>query len=358
MIRRLYEPELPQNERNRIAQRAVDLTKRKAYKECLVSGECEGPIVGGHLIPRAWLKRISDHDGSVRVFAQLPINVFRAGDDYGGLPALEHINNALVGSFTCRKHEKVFSAIDDPNPDLTDYKNLNLMVYKPIIASLWLQKLLLQRAQDNLAQAPQAELFQLEVELQHQRINGLKYYKERVEECLSPHTCQNCQNDKCRVIGHEIFYVPGSPAVAVSGFSDGIRTRINPRSNSVEQIMNWGMTVLPLSKGHKVIFHHFVEEESIAEPVGRLLSHLQGKELQCQISYWILRSFEHSAIHPGRWKQFGERRSAMLDVFRNEMPDVGFGTMERIRKWDEDRFKPDLFTSNPNQLNLFYPSKR
>ena len=358
MIRRLYAPELPQNERNRIVQRAVNLTKRKAYKECLVSGECEGPIVGGHLIPKSWLKRVFDDQGNVMAFAQLPLNVFKEDREEELFPVLDHINNVLVGSFTCSKHEKVFRPIDDPNPDLTDYKNLNLMVYKSILATLWRQKLFLQQAQDSLAQAPQTELFESQAKLQHQRIYGLEYYKRQVEECLSPQTCHNCKDCQCKVIGHKIFDIRGNPALAVSGFCDGIMTRINPRFNSIERIVNWGMTVLPLSKGHKVIFHHFTEEESFAEPVGQLLSHLQGKELQGRISYWILKSFENLAINPHRWKQFGERRLAMLDVFHNEIPDVGFGTMGQIQRWDEDRFKPELPASNPNQLNLFHPNKR
>ena len=359
MIQRLHSPELPQNERNRIVQRAVDFTKRKAYKECLVQGECKGPIVGGHLIPRAWLKSICDENENVRAFAELPINVFGADCGENHFPVPDHINNVFVGSFTCRRHEEMFSPIDDPDPDLTDYRNLNLMLYKPILATLWRQKLLLQMAQDSLAEVPQREPFQFEVRLQQQRIKGLEYYKRQVERCLSPQTCRRCRGGKCKVIGHKIFHIPGEPALALSDFSDGVMERRNPRFNSVERIMNWGMTVLPLSRGHKVIFHHFIEEESIAEPVGQMLSRLQGKKLQGQISYRILKSFEHLAISAARWEQFGKRRrSAILDVFLNEIPDIGFGTMEEILKWEKDRFKPDLGAPNPNQLNLFNPDKR
>ena len=81
---------------------------------------------------------------------------------------------------------------------------------------------------------------------------------------------------KCKVIAHKVFHILGEPAIAVSDFSDGIRKRENPRFNSVEYIVNWGMTVLPLNKGHKVIFHHLVEEESIIEPMSQYLSHLHA----------------------------------------------------------------------------------
>ena len=357
MVQELHMPDLPENERKRIAQRATDLTKRKAYKECLAIGECEGPIVGSHSIPRAWLRKICDNDGKVRVFEKLPLNPFRANNDT--YPVLNHLNSVSVGYFTCERHERLFSRIDDPNLDVCDSGNLNLLVYRPILETLWTQNLLMQQARAKLAEAPQNELFEKEVGLQNQRIAGLRHYKKRIEGCLDPKTCHHCEGGKCRVVGHKTFHIPGEPALAVSGFSDGIRTRANARFNYVQHLMNWGMTVLPLSNGHMVIFHHFIDEEKIIEPLGRMLSHLHGKKLQGQISYWTLKSFEQLAISPSRWEQFGRhRRSAMLDVFYNEMPDVGFGDMEQIQKWDKDFFNPNPLAANYNQLNLFNPEKR
>lgn len=360
MIRKLYEPDLPQNERRSHAQLAVELTKRKAYKECMGIGGCRGAIEGGHVIPRSWLRKICDEEGQVQVFSTLPLLVFRKDmDSQPCFPISEHLNNAFVGSFTCRRHEEMFGPIDDPEPDLSGHRSLNLMLYKPIIATLWGHKLLLRQAEAKLTEVPQSELFQAEVKLHRQQVIGLEYYKQQTERCLSPQTCKNCRGGRCKVIGHTVFHVPGEPALAVSDFSDGIRTRTNPRFNSVEYIMNWGMTVLPHSKGHKVIFHHFIEEERIAKPIGQLLSRWQGKKLQGEISYRILKSFERIAISPRRWEQFGEtRRSAMLGVFANEVPDIGFGILEDVRRWERDRFKPDMPAPNPHQINLFNPNKR
>ena len=152
--------------------------------------------------------------------------------------------------------------------------------------------------------------------------------------------------------------MPGKPALVVSDFSDGIRTRINPRFRTVEYIVNWGMTVLPLNDGHRVILHHFVEEEPIIEPMSQQLSRLQGWKLQGEISHRMLKSFENIVIDPRRWQQLGgKRRQAMLDVFLNEMPETGFGDMETVMKWERNRFKPDMPAPNPNQLNLFSSNK-
>ena len=360
MIRRLYEPDLPQNERSRIAQIAVDLTKRKAYRECLGVGQCKGGVEGGHVIPRSWLRKICNDNGEVRVFSKLPLNVFKSHMDNGlDFPVLEHVNNVLVGSFTCRAHEEMFAPIDNPDVDLSDCGNLNLLLYKAVMAGLWQHKLFLQQAEAELAEVPQSDLFQLEAKLHRQQVMGLEHYKQLTEGCINPQTCRKCKGGKCRVIGHKIFQIPGQPALAASGFSDGIRTKINPRFRSAEYIMNWGITVLPHSEGHKVIFHHFTEDEDISVSVGQLLSQLQGKKLQGEISYWILKSFEDIAISPARWEQFGQsRRQAMLDVFSNEIPDIGFGDMGKIEKWERDRFRPETPASNPHQINLFNPNKR
>ena len=253
----------------------------------------------------------------------------------------------------------MFGPTDNPEMDLSNSRILNLLVYKPIMASLWRHKLLLQQAEAQLAEVPNSEPFQMEVELLRQQVIGLEHYKQLTEGCLSPQNCLKCNGSKCKTIGHKVFHIPGIPALAVSDFSNGIRTRINPRFGSIEYIMNWGITVVPQSKGHKVVFHHFIEEEELNIPVGQLLGHLQGKRLQGEISYWILKSFENIAINPARWEQYGRhRRQAILDVFSNELPDIGFGSMERIEKWERDRFRPPAPGQNPHQINLFNPNKR
>ena len=55
MTSRLNEPSLSENERKRISQIILDMTKRRAYRRCLATGQCKGIVVGGHVVPRAWL---------------------------------------------------------------------------------------------------------------------------------------------------------------------------------------------------------------------------------------------------------------------------------------------------------------
>ena len=311
------------------------------------------------MVPRSWLKKICDDEGQVRIFSKLPVNPFKShSEDTPYFPTLEHFNNTFVGSFTCEEHERMFSSTDNPEPDLCDSTNLSLMVYKPIIATLWQQELLLRSVQSALAELPESELLQSMVQLQQQRVIGLKYYKQQTEQCLDPQECQVCKGGKCKAIAHRIFHLPGEPAIAASDFSDG-RTRVNPLFGVTQYIANWGITVLPSNKGHEVILHHFVEEERIIEPMSQTLSGLQGKKLQRIISYQLLKSFENIAISPQRWEQFGEnRRRAIVGLFTNEVPDIGFGSIDTVMKWERDRLRPEMAIPNPNLINLFNPSKR
>ena len=360
MICKLNDPDLPQSERNRISQIFVELTKRKAYRHCLAPGQCKGFVVGGHVIPRSWLRRISNHEGEVRVFSKLPVNPFNPYPEEGPwFPTVEHFNNAFVGAFTCQEHEKMFFPVDTLEPDLGDSKTLNLLVYRPIIAALWRQRLLLQSAQAALAEVPESESFLAMVRLQRQRLIGLEHYKQETERCLHPERCRKCDGGKCKAIGHRVFHLSGDPAIAASDFSDGIRTRINPEFGLVDNIVNWGITVLPLDKGHKAILHHFIEEEDIIEPMSKRLSGLHGRKLQREISYRMLKSFENIAIDPMRWKQLGKnRRRAIREVFASEMPDIGFGSIDTVAKWERERFRRGIPIPNPNQINLFNPNKR
>ena len=233
------------------------------------------------------------------------------------------------------------------------------MVYRPIIATLWKQGLLLQAAQAALTEAPESELFQSMAQLQRQRVFGLEYYKRQIERCLTLHDCRKCTGGKCKSIGHRVFRLSGEPAVAASDFTDGIRTRINSRFGLVQNLVNWGLTVLPWNDGHRVILHHFVDEEGIIEPMSQHLSRFQGRKLQREISYQMLKSFENIGIDPFRWDQFGDRRRrAIVNVFTNELPDKGFGSIDTVMKWERTRGKSATPISNPNQINLFNPKRR
>ena len=103
----LPRPDLPDNEKRQYIQNLLEKSKRRNYKECLVSSDAARSehtkkIVKGHLVPRSWLRRIGTDD-HVYVFATHSRNLYH--EEATEIPRYEHINNVLFRYFTCRVHE-------------------------------------------------------------------------------------------------------------------------------------------------------------------------------------------------------------------------------------------------------------
>lgn len=357
MVRELYRPELPDNEKNRILQLHVEFSKIKRYKKCLVGVDDNhgGPVVRGHLIPRSWLQRISSAD-HVMVIVSQPVNLRNISST---APFIEiHINNALVRHFTCLEHEKIFYPTDNVDADLTDLGNLNLMAYKAVMGQQWLEKLLAQAFRNISSESPMDEVFRLQARLHTQNSIGLKYYKRQIERCLNPQNCRRCMGGPCKTVGHRVMHVKGEPTLAVSQFTSGSRSRWRPIERQIEHIANWGITVLPTAKGHTAVLHYFLEEESVVQADFGHIHRLQGRKRESAISELIIKSCENVALSPAWWEQIGSRRNAIEAMFTGNMPDIGFGSFEQIMKWESDRFEPNRSIVNPNQINLFRQTRR
>ena len=358
-MRRLFRPNLPENEKRRHIQEIIDRSKRRNYKKCLVEGEHDGKIVKGHLIPKSWFGKIAKDD-HVYVFATHSANLNDLYSDYWdvGVPKLEHINNALVRYFTCEKHEKDFFTVDSTEPDCSAPKVLNLMAYKALIGQFWLENLMWHAYRELSAGSPSDEVFRLQKRLFLQNVIGLRHYKKQIERCLDPDSCRRCKGRSCKLVAHEVITLRGEPSVAVSGFSSGVRSVVRPLEREVGHIANWGMTVLPNDKGHVVIFHYFPDERDLIGDDFEIISRLQGRKRESAISQGILQYFENIAISPDMWEQIGKRRKSIQKMFGETMPDVGFGSSEQIRKWEDRRLGPKVPIPNPNQINLFRKTKR
>ena len=356
-MRHLSRPSLPENEKRRYIQDLLEKSKRRNYKECLVSckaaqSEHVKKIVKGHLVPRSWLEKISTDD-HVYVFATHSVNLYH--EQGSEIPKYEHINNALVRYFTCKDHEEFFFCADNAVADLSDLKIPNRMAYKAIIGQLWLERLLQRGYREISASSPQDEVLKRQVHLHSQNVIGLSYYKKEIERCLSPEQCGRCRGRSCRVVGHKVIRMRGEPTVSVSQFCQGSRTRIRYAERQVENIANWGVTVLPNDKGHVAIFHYFLEEEDIVGPTFEYISGLNGRKREAAVSELILKSFENIAISPNMWDHIGKRKEAIRSAFYDNMPDIGFGSEEQLLKWEKERLHPARFerVPNPNQINLF-----
>ena len=362
-MRTLGRAELSENSKRRLLQSITDSTKRNRYRECLVVGNHRGKVVKGHIVPKSWLKKLSDDKDEVYVFASHPVRMLGESPDRElSIADKLHINNALVRSFTCEGHEPLFSSVDQTDPDLSNFNNLNRMLYRAISGQLWLEILIHNAFTKAFESSPQDELFQVIALMCRENRAGLRYYKKEAERCLDPEVCRRCRGGPCRTIAHRVIRLPGEGLLlSASQFTAGHRTVVRIPHNyhsepQVQPIANWGITVLPMSKGHKVVLHYFREEERFVRPEFDYIQSLQGRKQEAQISALLLSSCENIAISPHMWEQIGERRQqAILKMFQEERKDVGFGTEEMLAKWERDRMFPSrrIHVPHPNLVNMF-----
>ena len=360
---RLNRPEIQDNERKRIGQLLTHKTKLESYSRCMVCKKLNRRTVRGHSVPRNWLKQISSPDEEVLVFVTLPVSPLPKDLEIDGdliaVPTKPlHINNVHRRRFTCETHEKMFFPIDGLNPDTTSLWILNLMAYKAIIAESWTEAMLEEAHRAALAETPDDEVFRLQARLHHQNGIGLEHYKNQVEECLQPGPCNRCNGSRCKMVSHVVRHTTGAPTLAVSQFSSGSRTEVNPVYRTFKYIANWGLTVLPRDEGHTVILHYFPDELKDSEMMAQAVSDfssLNGRRLQEFVSMLILDSCENFAISLEAWEKYGPKRRAAIERrLGTELQDVGFGSMAQIKKWDAERLmKTKPSPPSPKQLNLF-----
>ena len=359
MVFQLHIPELTENEHRRLGQLHIEMLKRKKFKKCMVGKGCRGKIVQGHVVPHAWLKQIATAD-EVYVFSPYsPPKELVDWEDVYEPPVKNHANNALTRYFTCEEHEKLFFSIDKFDPDLSSLKNIHLVLYKSILAQIWLESFLLKCHRRLAEESPTDELYRALAQANAEHLQGLRYYKRETEKCLYPRRCKRCRGGPCKTIGHKKHRVQGKLGIASSAFSDGTRERrrIHPDYGRVFQpIANCGITVLPTERGHTTLIHYFKKESHIIQTELDHIAGLDGRKLEAYISAMVLSSCEDIAINPSFWEGLGRRRQeAIRKRFQEDMPDIGVGTSEMMDKWADELVKQDTIIRipNPNQINLF-----
>lgn len=192
MTYELHMPDIPENEERRIGQILTNMLKRKKFQKCMAEGKHSRKVAQGHLIPRSWLRAIGTSD-EVYVFAPYsPFAAFTVGAERD-VPTREHINKALTRYFTCEQHEKLFFPIDGFDPDLSNLRNVHLVLYRALLAQLWLEEFTLRAFRRVSTESPKNELYQAMNRVHAENVHGLRNYKKKVEGCLNPDRCRRCQ---------------------------------------------------------------------------------------------------------------------------------------------------------------------
>ena len=314
MTNELHIPELPENEAKRIGQLMIEMLKRKKFRKCSAVGIHSGIVVQGHLAPRPWLRAIAKSD-EVYVFAPYsPNTAFISGDEIE-MPVREHINNALTRYFTCEEHEKMFFPVDRFEPDLSNLKNIHLVLYRSILAQLWLEDLVRRAFRRVSEESPEDEMYAAMARVHAEHVLGLRHYKKEAERCLDPERCRRCRGGPCSVIGYQSRHIRGKPGIAASQFSSG--ARLNRRNYSeyerhLEMVASCGITVLPTTQGHTFLYHYFLEEQQLIQTELDHIATIHGRKLEAYISAILLSDCENIAISPLFWDDLSKRRQQAI----------------------------------------------
>lgn len=359
--------EMPENQRRRILKTITDKTKVDAHHECLVSvSDCEdNEVVRGHLIPRAWLRVIAE-DGQVMAFAKSPIDVLRYDEEEFLIQVTKReISQTLIGRFSCKKHEQIFSPVDQREPDITDTTNLNLLLYRSIIAEIWTQSQIVRGLDAILNEVPNDAEFRLAISMHRSNLRNLSRYKGQVEHCLFPEKkCARCAYGakQCKKIVHKNRELRGAPVLAVAQFPEGSKARIlyGGPEPELQVIANCGITIFPTSDGHTIVEHYFTEEKQIWEQKNAHWPNLQdrsGKALEEAVSLLALDYCENIAINPKHWDKFGKKRQGAIRRRATETIFTPFSTPEHIQQQSERQRRaassPSEYVPNRRLLNLF-----
>ncbi len=333
---------MPDNEQRRIMQILTQKTKRTAIRKCLAPGGCKRKAVEGHTVPRSVLRSMTQGT-TVMTFAKQPVVV----EPYSP-PTEQPISHTLTGYFACEKHENLFAPIEKEIPDFNNPVHLSLLAYKPLLKAM-LDKQVLRVAFEAQAQEDTKSDFPAYmVHLCTMMEYGIGYYKHRAEQALgiaTPHPEYDAEPDE---LLHRVIRVPSKRrAVAVSGWSNGLRSSVTPSPDggTIELISQAGCTVYPLENEHVVVYHYTAGDEAGIRKSNWHLYNATGETLQRRISQDILRHCEEIVIPVEAWSDFSEeKKQAICDYFMATAPDNGLyipdaPTVTPVEQWHAKRLR-------------------
>ena len=274
-----------------------DLLYRGKYTQCLFDESCTEQAIWAHSISRSMLSTMQN-DGKVLEPGT------RRGNNDKGRPMLDisfvakGIKRASTGTFTCRRHDEIFTLIDSTEMDLSNPRVLNLLFFRAILRDLW-TLLRTQNAKIYLQKRyslPDTLLGKPEV-----RMRALFEAKKLIGPFL--------EQQDCPILSHIVRYVKTDrPFLAASygtgGFvqafdretgqevsADRLRRRL-----SIEPNCTWSFSVIPQGKRHAIVASCL--KNSNAENYFSHLKTLNGKELESAISAELIFFCENWFIHP------------------------------------------------------------
>ena len=333
---------------------------RKLWKfnprKCLYSKECNERTIKAHSVPRSLLAGMQEQGHVLQ-----PANRI-ANNDAGlatGQPIFEQvgINEASTGYFVCGSHDGLFRGIDTNDPDLSDKRILDLLMYRTSLKELWNQIRTIDIARSAGRDIPLP--IEVNPEIRMRAISELatklkdqiqiRNAEEQVDGIRTVHIIKHIKTDFPFLVAASA----GSSSDLVIEESSG---RVMPleasrRITGREPNTTWTITVIPREKEHAVVISYV--QGSYAENYFSHIPGASGADLQEAISAELLVFCENWFIHPTVWNSLGRKRQqAIQDTFNNFdkilTGEYDYRNRKKTAKWHEF-----LGITNRHQINLF-----
>lgn len=138
----LFQQELQilQNEKEWLKLLAAEIEKidhQNDFNKCYVGNECQNSSINAHAISRTALEIISDDRKKIIASPNYPF-VNPIAHYMAKILDYRSDKNFSVGNFSCSEHDKIFTDIDRRNIDLSNSKNLFLIIYRSTLRAMQL----------------------------------------------------------------------------------------------------------------------------------------------------------------------------------------------------------------------------
>ena len=293
-------------------QAITHATRPEQYKECLAGNGCSEAAVRGHLIPRAYMKRLPGSGAQLVVF-----NTYRFSMD-PILPMEKGIGVVPTGYFTCRDHDAIFQPADQVTNvhRLWDTRVLNLICYRGVLHARWWQELWA-RAAETMDLEFGRKTFEGSPELLRSMSEKIRSAQERLEPCTlagGQHTCSAVQ---CHEYQHLVWVSEGPPVLAAAQFG------IN--ESATGDLGLWGFTLIPGTDGNAFCLHFPKEAGTgpldIALGAGAGKAELSGRD----VTRILLKMCQDIVFSQTSWKAVGEaERRVVLQAVDPAQPNPEF----------------------------------
>ena len=325
-------------------------------KKCLFSKECDEGTIKAHSVPRTILSGMQEHGHVLQPANRISNN---ESGKATGTPMFQSvgIHEASTGYFVCRRHDDTFREIDTPEPDLSNQRILDLLMYRACLKELWIQIKTIDVAKEvgkDIALPPQM-LPEVKIRAIFDLASKLKYRIGKTRDTTLGDKTQT--KHIVRKIKTELPFLAASSAGSSSDMvweeytGSVLSLDDTQRMTGREPNTSWTITVIPSEQEHAVIVSclqgSYIENR---------FSHIQGAngaDLEEAISAELLLFCENWFIHPAVWRRFGSRRrESIQETFDNfdQLIEGGYDFRERGKnmKWHEF-----LGITNRHQINLF-----